>query len=350
MDLRPLPASAGIDEYRAQAAALFAAYRAADPAALQFLHQRHPRPLAETEIRDALARWYDFLDWPSLEAHVTDPTVANFEAAVDAVVSGDTPTLKSLLTAEPHLIRARSTRVTHFDPQVHRATLLHYIAANGVEGHRQRTPTNAVEIARTLLEAGADANDLADFYGGPTTTLPLLVSSCHPAAAGLQVPLIHVLVDYGATVTAETLHTALVFGYPAAAQALVDRGAPVETLPAVAGLGRLEEARALLPNASELDRQSALALAAALGHAPVVELLLDAGADPNQFNPPRHHAHSTPLHQAALAGHAEVVDLLLRRGVRTDIPDTIYHATPAGWARHGGHPEIAARIEKFQAP
>lgn len=325
MDLRPLPSSAGIDEYQAQAAILFGAYSAGDAAAIQLFHQKHPRfldakipwlprRLAENEIRDAgltltdsqlaLARWYDFLDWPALEAHVTDPAVVNFESAVDAIVYGDLPALSKLLAAHPELTHARSGRVTHFDPPVHRATLLHYIAANGVEGHRQCTPANAVEIARTILESGADANALADFYGGPTTTLSLLVSSCHPAAAGLPVPLVHVLADYGATVTAATLHTALVFGYLPAARALVERGAPVETLPAASGLGRFDDARVLLPEASELDRQSALA--AALGHAPVVELLLDAGADPNQFNPPRHHAHSTPFHQAALPAIADV--------------------------------------------
>ena len=34
-------------------------------------------------------------------------------------------------------------------PPVHRATLLHYVGANGVEAYRQKTPPNATEIART---------------------------------------------------------------------------------------------------------------------------------------------------------------------------------------------------------
>jgi hypothetical protein len=33
---------------------------------------------------------------------------------------------------------------------------LHYIGANGVEGERQKTPANAVEVARILLDAGAE--------------------------------------------------------------------------------------------------------------------------------------------------------------------------------------------------
>ena len=97
-------------------------------------------------------------------------------------------------------MRARSTRVTHFDPPLHRATLLHYVAANGVEGYRQRTPPNAVAVARVLLEAGADVDALADMYGGQHTTMSLLVSSGHPAKAGLQIALAETLLDFGAAV------------------------------------------------------------------------------------------------------------------------------------------------------
>ena len=73
---------------------------------------------------------------------------------MEAVITGDAATLDSLLR-EP-LVLARSTRVTHFDLPVHRATLLHYVAANGVEGYRQKTPNNAVEVATMLLKAGAE--------------------------------------------------------------------------------------------------------------------------------------------------------------------------------------------------
>jgi ankyrin repeat protein len=70
-------------------------------------------------------------------------------------------------------------------------------------------------------------------------------------------------------------------------------------------------------------------------------LLLDAGEDPNRYNPKGNHGHSTPLHQAALAGHDEVVRLLVTRGARLDIPDTIYESTPLGWAVYGGRTKIA---------
>ncbi len=58
-------------------------------------------------------------------------------------------------------------------------------------------------------------------------------------------------------------------------------------------------------------------------------LLIDAGEDPNRFNPPGTHAHSTPLHQAICAGHLDVVKVLIEKGARLDIEDTIHHATAA---------------------
>ena len=135
--------------------------------------------------------------------------------------------------------------------------------------------------------------------------MSLLVSSTPPAKAGVQVPLVHVLIDHGAAVTptgeghwTSPLITALVFGFADAARALVERGAPVDTLAAAAGLGRIDTCRRMLPSASADDRHRALALAAQLGHPEIVALLIDAGEDPNRFNPPGTHAHSTPLHQA----------------------------------------------------
>ena len=70
-------------------------------------------------------------------------------------------------------------------------------------------------------------------------------------------------------------------------------------------------------------------------------MLLDAGEEPNRYNPKGNHAHSTPLHQAASAGHIDVVRLLVTRGARLDIRDTVYEATPLGWAVYNGRTEIA---------
>ena len=345
MQFDPVPFDSTIDKYRQQAEALLQTDATVQNAASD-----------AAAAQQMVARWYDFADWTALSKYAEDVTqpdspVYLFESAVEAVIEGDLPGLQSLLREHPELVRARSTRITHFDPPVHRATLLHYVAANGVESYRQKTPTNAVEIARTLLEAGADPDALAGMYAGQCTTMSMLVSSCHPARAGLQPALVDLLVDFGAAVEPRgsgswdsPLITALVFGYRDAAEALVRRGAGIDNLAAAAGLGRLDLAAQLLPIADPQTRHRALALAAQNGHADVVKLLLDAGEDPNRFNPQGTHSHSTPLHQAALAGHADVVRLLVERGARLDIRDTVYRATPLGWAVHGGHTHLESYL------
>jgi ankyrin repeat protein len=282
-----------------------------------------------------------------------ESAVARFEAAVEAVIDGDVATLSTLLRDDPDLVRARSTLVTNGDPPVHGATLLHYLAANGVEDRRQRSPKNAVDVAKLLLDAGADPNALSRAYGGQCTTMALLVSSSPPEDAGVQVPLVETLIDYGASVApagegawTSPIETALVFGKRAAAEALVRRGAPIHSLAAAAGLGRIDDVQRMLPSAGARDRHRALALAAQCGHPEIVRVLLDAGEDPNRFNPPGTHAHSPPLHQAVAAGQLEVVKLLVERGARLDIRDTIHQSTPLGWAEYCGQPAIAAYLRE----
>jgi len=383
MDLQPVPFRSPLAAYERQAQSLLAGHRAADPASLDLFHRKHPRFLDEkikwrpkfipdSDIRDAslslndarlaIARHYDVLDWPSLAAHVEavsqEGPVFEFESAVEAVINGDLGALQDALRRDSALVRARSSRVCCFDPPVHRATLLHYVAANGVEAFRQKTPPNAIEIARTLLQAGAEPDALADMYGAECTTMSMLVSSSHPAEAGLQAPLVALLLDFGAAIEGRgtkkwgtPLFTALTFGMIDAADILAKRGARIE-LPAAAGLGLVDEAARLLPRADAEARHRALSLAAQHGHAEIVQLLLDAGEDPNRYNLEGNHAHTTPLHQAVLGGHEAVVRLLVGRGARLDIRDTIWQGTPLGWALHGGgraHPHIADCLRSLGA-
>src|SRR5205823_2464921 len=242
---------------------------------------------------------YGFATWADLaefaDAVRRDGPVRRFEAAVDAVIFGDVAALRSMLGEHPDLVRARS-------PRRHRATLLHYVAANGVEGCRQKTPVNAVEVAKILLDAGAEPDVLADMYDEKCTTMSMLVSSSHPAEAGLQVALAETLLDYGASLDGggskwrSPLMTALAFGYSDTAEMLARRGAPIDTVAAAAGLGRVAETARLLMDADAHDRHVALALAAQLGQVQTLRLLLDAGEDPNRYNPEGFHAHATPLH------------------------------------------------------
>src|SRR5579885_819625 len=119
MQFDPVPFDSTIDKYRQQAEALLQTDATVQNAA------------SDTAAQQTIARWYDFADWTALSKYVEDVTqpdspVYLFESAVEAVIDGDLPGLQSLLREHPELVRARSTRITHFDPPVHRATLLHY--------------------------------------------------------------------------------------------------------------------------------------------------------------------------------------------------------------------------------
>jgi hypothetical protein len=118
-----------------------------------------------------------------------------FDQAVHAIITGDEDTLGALLRAHPTLVRERASAA-------HQATLLHYVAANGVENELQLSPKNAPAIARRLLEAGADVDAVAHPGDDPrfTTTVCRTVTSVHPWTAGVQAALVDVLVDHDAKV------------------------------------------------------------------------------------------------------------------------------------------------------
>jgi hypothetical protein len=139
----------------------------------------------EFTLEDAkltIAREHGFKDWKAVTDLGDMEFDHQFEHAATAIVTGDIEKLRELLRQSPDLIR----RVSRYG---HRSTLLHYVAANGVESWRQTVPPNAVEITRLLVEAGADIDAKADVYGGLHDTMSLLVTSSHPYEAGLTQPI-----------------------------------------------------------------------------------------------------------------------------------------------------------------
>ncbi|MBW8771414.1 MAG: ankyrin repeat domain-containing protein [Gemmatimonadetes bacterium] len=352
----PLSYRAPLGDYLRLAEHTLAALHAGDEATAWRFKWMHPRfrGVEIAEVRAAtlglddakllVAREYCLEDWHHLARFASDAAgdgrVARFEAAADAVIDGNGAALERMLRDDPSLPRARSARIHH-------ATLLHYVAANGVEGYRQRTPANAVEIARLLLDAGADPDALADMYDERCTTLGMLVSSTPPHDAGVQVPLAELLVERGATPDVPgskwnaALRCALAFGFLDTARALAARVGQPSDIGTAAGLGELGETARFLPTADDASRQTALALACMHGHARVARLLLATGGDPDRYNPEGLHAHSTPLHQAVWANHLDVVRLLVEHGARLDLRDRIYDGTPLDWAVHGARNEIA---------
>ena len=90
-----------------------------------------------------------------------------------------------------------------------------------------------------------------------------------------------------------------------------------------------------------------LVWAAARGRVAAVRLLLSLGAAPSTagtFGGPQHGVGTTALHHAAESGHLEVIEVLLDAGADPTIADELYGGTPANWAAHGGHEDARALL------
>lgn len=309
------------------------------------------------EAQYVIARSHGFESWNKFIKHLDalsqkSSHIAKFEAAADAICNGNIKTLKRLLREEPQLVHSRSTRE-------HKATLLHYVSANGVEGYRQKTPKNIVEIAKVLLDAGADVDAEADVYGGGATTLGLVATSVHPFRAGVQNPLMQILLDHGAEIEHKTsagnrqnaVNGALANGRGEAAAFLADRGARLD-LESAAGVGRLDAVKgffnadgSLKGKTTRKQLHSALKLACTWGWLNVVEFLLDKDVDSSGDQGDG----QTPLHCAAIGGQLETIKFLLKQNAPLEATN-IYGGTVLGqtlWsAAHGGDPKLYAAIIK----
>jgi len=309
----------------------------------------------ECRLADAqltIARSHGFTTWARFIRHLNGLTnknskIARFESAADAIVNGDIRKLKRLLRDDPRLVHARSTRQ-------HAATLLHYTSANGVEGYRQKTPPNIVEITELLLEAGAEVDAEADVYGGGATTLGLVATSAHPFRAGVQNLLMQLLLDHGAEIDHKTsagnrqstVRGALANGCGEAAAYLAERGARLN-LETAAGVGRLDVVKSFFRKRQRKPPKKQLRLAflyaCSYGQKDVVEFLLDQGADLADGGGDG----QTPLHCAVIHGQLEMVKLLLKYNPPLESRN-IYGGTVLGqtaWsAAHGGDPKLYAEI------
>jgi ankyrin repeat protein len=304
-----------------------------------------------------IARSHGFDSWTKFSKHLHGLTqknsaTARFEAAADAIVKGDIKTLERLLRDDPQLIHARSTRE-------HGATLLHYTSANGVEGYRQQTPPNIVEIAALLLKNGAEVDAEADVYGGGATTLGLAATSVHPYRAGVQNQLMQLLLDHGSEIDHKTaggnqensVMSALDNGRGPAAVYLADRGARLNLLSA-AGVGRVDVVKGYFnedgtrkAKTSQKQVQRAFLYACNWGRNNVIEFLLDKGIDLEDGG----EGGQTGLHCAAIGGHIDTVKLLLKLNPPLELRN-MYGGTVLGqtlWsAAHGGDPKVYAEIIK----
>lgn len=264
---------------------------------------------------------------------------AKFHPAMAAIKADDVDRLRALVDADPALATSRSS-CSH-------PTLLQCLVLDAHESPRQ------VEMARILVDAGADVNE------------PLV------AAAGIDNAVaVGYLLDRGAAIDGaggwSPLEEALYWNGSRARDLLLQRGAKIRNLRIAAGLCRVDVMQTffnadgtLRPEAGPVnwpwedrspkfasfrqDRQgiidNALVYACMHGHLDAAAFLLERGAELNTI-PGGFDYSGTALHYAAFNGHRAMVDFLLARGADASIKDTKIGQTAASWADHAKQFEI----------
>jgi ankyrin repeat protein len=266
-----------------------------------------------------------------------------FHPAVVAIKAGNLERFRTLLRDDPSLASARSSK-SH-------SNLLQCVVLDGYQVH------HSIEMAKLLIDAGAEVDE------------PLIA-----AASMDKLEVIPVLLDAGAAIngngTWSPIEDALAFGKYRAVRLLVERGATIHTLRIAAGLGRADlidrffhPDGSLKAEAGKLawpfgepaegwsqDPQdiidNAFVYACRSGQIDAAERLLQRGAD--HAIPPGFDYAGTGLHYAAMDGHRPLVEYLLAHGADPRIKDKKVSSTPAGWAEHGGHPEIKELLERAE--
>lgn len=359
MPVRPLPPNPNLSHLKYQAKDLLKAHAARDRAMAQLIREFHPRfakandaeifaaHLTLSDAQLTIARQSGFPSWPRLKQHIEKPTLADrtdlpfqqriedavFHRAVDLLDAGDVEGLRAHLKQHPKLAQQRV--VFEGGNYFRNPTLLEFVAENPTR--HGKLPPNIAAVTKVILDAGTSQAALDE-------TLGLVASSNIARESGAQTALIDLLCEYGANPTT-AMRTAAMHREMEAVHVLIRRDGNVD-LSIAAALGRTADARSLLPAAHPDDRHWALAMASQFGYTEIVRMLLDAGEDPNRYNPVGGHSHGTPLHQAAGFGHLGMVQLLIERGARLDLKDTLWHATPADWAAHEGKEEVEAYLRR----
>ncbi|NNF12083.1 MAG: hypothetical protein HKN72_02600 [Gemmatimonadetes bacterium] len=268
---------------------------------------------------------------------------SRFRPAMAAAWAGASTRFTGILDADPSLVTARSS-CSH-------PTLLQFVVLDGGLGKMPQAPA----FVRALIERGADLEE------------PLVAA----ASIGSR-PMVELLIEAGAPIEAcapwTPLEESVYWAHEDLSRfLLLEHGARVPSLRAAAGLGALSEIEQFLSGSSphggagpvrfpwgspSTDPQDvldqALVIAAKNGRAEAARLLIEHGARPDA-QPPGIHEKGGALHLAALFGRGDIVELLIAAGASPDARDPEHQATPAGWARHGGHTELADRLTLLES-
>jgi ankyrin repeat protein len=372
MSTRSLPRNPNLTQLKLQAKELHDALRERNPSAAARIAGHHPRwkgqsagtvLAAELALSDAqltVAREYGFASWPDLKQYVEAVNAIaqykphpHFAKALKALDAGDVEGLRRLIADHPDLLHARS----ELEPPLgyfSGATLLHYVAGN--PGRNRRLPKNIVDIARLLLEAGADVDAITINPNG-STTMGLVLTSLQASKMNISGPLIDLLLQHGAQLDLNSISAvipgwgdqnpvdvAMENGAHRAAEKLIELGATVDVCVAAA-LGRMNDLRNCFDEQGRLKslprrhgkvlaERDAIGLAFLFayvrGHPQAADFLLEKDGNWNMTGV----ANGAALHRAAWAGDLDMVKRLVAKGADMSNRDNPFHSTPLSWAQH----------------
>lgn len=332
-----LPPRADLDQLRRQAKDLLREARGGSADALARLKAVSGRMILDS-AQLALARHHGFASWPELKLEVDRRRILD---------TRDMDGLGAMLAAHPE---QAVQRLRNWSDHPRGASPLGYVAMlrYDTSGRRWRDLPGTGPVAEALLAAGAPVEgDPAD----PET--PLMTAASYGDAEVARV-----LVEAGAdtTATAEpwaggvpggtALRHAAVFGMADVAEVLVAAGA--RDLVHAAAVGDLSGM--LTADTPVGDRVAALRIAAERGQLEAIDRLLavDTPVDGVDVHG------STALHAAAFRGRAAGVRHLLAHGADPARRDTRFGTTPLRWCRHqreaGESSQGHEEVEQLLAP
>ncbi len=281
-----------------------------------------------------------------------------FYPAIAAIMSGDVDRLRSLLDQDPSLATARSSN-SH-------PTLLQCLVLDAVD------LPNKVEVAKVLIDAGAEINGplcAAASIGNLEVAASLLDAGASINGPGGWSPLeealywsndgvIELLLARGASVHNLRIASGLgrvdlIEGFFDSDGCLKPEAGKIDWPfgdPLTSNLAKpiAEELQGKIDGWSDDSRDlinNAFVYACMHNRLEAATLLLHKGADIDSI-PSGFDYSGTGLHYAALRGHRPMVEFLLEHGANPDVKDPKVNNSPAGWADYGGHEELKEYLDQ----
>ena len=360
-DLAEQPFHTDLDYYEGRA------YGIATVNGVSLAHAR--RDLAQ---RHGLASWADLTRRVRALASGEEPPTP-FMLAYRSAEEGDLERLRVLLDEHPELVRQRGTNGNDLFGMAGRQDVVRLLLERGADVNRgndygwtklhQAGYGNDRALAELLLAAGARTDLSARGDGGTPLVVALFwghrevvdVLGLEPrnlrVAAGVGLVS---LIDELAGTSAAGAHRGFYRphgGFPAWQPSDDPQEILDEALVWAAKSDRIEAIERLVELGADLNadpyRGTPLTWAAANGRVAAIRRLVELGADVGAlgtFGGPDHGQGVTALHLAAGAGQAEAAETLLELGADPTVRDALHDGTPAGWAKHGCHSELAERL------